>query len=69
MATDPRICVVIPVYNHALTLSRVIAGAKAFLPVVVVNDGSTDDTAGVLAKESGVTLVTLAENQGKAAAL
>ena len=69
MATDPRICVVIPVYNHALTLGRVIAGARAFLPVIVVNDGSTDDTAAVLAQETGITLVTLRENQGKADAL
>jgi uncharacterized protein (DUF2062 family) len=69
MAADPRICVVIPVYNHALTLREVIAGARAFLPVIVVNDGSTDDTASVLAKESGITIVTLSPNQGKGAAL
>ena len=69
MATDPRICVVIPVYNHALTLAQVIAGARAFLPVIVVNDGSTDGTAAVLAKESGIAIVTLPENQGKGAAL
>ena len=69
MVTDPRICVLIPVYNHALTLRQVIAGAEAFLPVIVVNDGSTDDTAAVLAQEPGITVVTLPQNQGKGAAL
>jgi uncharacterized protein (DUF2062 family) len=69
MSADPRICVVIPVYNHALTLGQVIAGARAFLPVIAVNDGSTDDTASVLAKETETMVVTLTPNQGKAAAL
>lgn len=65
----PRICVVIPVYNHGLTLQRVVRGAKAVLPVIVVNDGSTDQTPAVLAAEDGITVVTLSPNQGKAAAL
>jgi uncharacterized protein (DUF2062 family) len=65
----PRICVVIPVYNHGLTVQSVVRGAKAALPVIVVNDGSTDATPAVLAAERGVTVVTLPRNQGKAAAL
>ncbi len=69
MNGSPRICVVIPVYNHALTVQRVVRGAKAALPVVVVNDGSTDATPAVLAAEKGVTVVTLPCNQGKGAAL
>jgi uncharacterized protein (DUF2062 family) len=67
--TLPRICVVIPVYNHGLTVQRVVRGAKARLPVIVVNDGSTDDTAKVLAAEAAITVVALPRNQGKAAAL
>ncbi|MEI7731123.1 MAG: DUF2062 domain-containing protein [Verrucomicrobiota bacterium] len=65
----PNICVVIPVYNHALTLQRVIRGARAAFPVIVVNDGSTDDTGKVLAGEVGITVITLAANQGKGSAL
>jgi len=69
MTSPPRICVVIPVYNHAATLRRVVREAQAFLPVVVVNDGSTDATPAVLAEERDITLLTLPSNQGKAAAL
>src|SRR5437867_4221175 len=69
MESEPRICVVVPVYNHCLTIQQVVRGAKATLSVIVVDDGSTDQTAEVLAAESGITLLTLAQNQGKAAAL
>jgi glycosyltransferase involved in cell wall biosynthesis len=69
MDPDPRICVVIPVYNHGQTVAQVVRGAKAFCPVIVVDDGSTDHTARVLAEESGIELITLPQNRGKGAAL
>ncbi len=69
METSPRICVVIPVYNHGLTVQSVVRSAKEHFPVIVVNDGSTDATPTLLAGESGITIVTLLRNQGKAAAL
>jgi uncharacterized protein (DUF2062 family) len=69
MADTPNICVVIPVYNHGLTVQSVVSKAKAHFPVIVVNDGSTDQTAEVLAQESGITRVDLPVNQGKAGAL
>jgi uncharacterized protein (DUF2062 family) len=69
MSDSPRICVVIPVYNHGLTVQGVVRGAGAILPVIVVNDGSTDATPAVLEAEREITLVTLPRNQGKAAAL
>jgi len=47
----------------------VVRGAKAVLPVIAVDDGSNDQTPKVLAAESGITLLTLPQNQGKAAAL
>ena len=56
-------------YNHGLTVQRVVRAAKLAFPVIVVNDGSTDQTAGTLAQEEGICVVTLAENCGKAAAL
>jgi glycosyltransferase involved in cell wall biosynthesis len=65
----PRICVVIPVFNHGLTVQSVVRGAKAVLPVIVVNDGSTDATTAALAAETGITMVTLPRNLGKASAL
>lgn len=69
MSPDPKICVVIPVYNHCLTIGRVVRSARTFLPVIVVNDGSTDDTARILSSENGVDVLTLPGNQGKGAAL
>jgi len=64
-----RICIVIPVFNHALTVGRVVREAGHYFPVIVVNDGSDDDTAKILASESSLRVVTLSQNQGKGAAL
>jgi uncharacterized protein (DUF2062 family) len=69
MSGGPRICVVIPVYNHGLTVQSVVRGAKAILPVIAVNDGSTDATPAVLEAERAISIVTLPRNQGKGAAL
>ena len=69
MPAEPNICVVIPVFNHCLTVGRVVREARALFPVIVVNDGSTDETPSLLAAETGITVVTLPSNQGKAAAL
>ena len=66
---NPRICVVIPVFNHGLTIQRVVRGARAHFPLIVVNDGSTDDTPALLAQETHLTVVALPANRGKAAAL
>ncbi len=65
----PNLCVVIPVFNHALTVGRVVREARAYFPVIAVNDGCTDGTGGILAAETGITVVTLPRNQGKGAAL
>jgi glycosyltransferase involved in cell wall biosynthesis len=69
MKTPPHICVVIPVYNHGLTVGQVARESRRAFPAIVVNDGSTDQTAAVLAQESGLAVITLPENRGKAAAL
>ncbi len=65
----PRLCVLIPVYNHGRTVGAVVRGASKQFTVVVVNDGSTDETSAVVQPESGITLITFPQNQGKAAAL
>jgi uncharacterized protein (DUF2062 family) len=69
MTAAPNICIVIPVFNHALTVGRVVRAAKNHFPVIVVNDGCTDGTDKILAAETGVTVVTLPQNQGKGTAL
>jgi uncharacterized protein (DUF2062 family) len=69
MTAEPNICVLIPVYNHGLTVGRVVRAARDYFPVIVVNDGSTDETPKILAAETGITVVTQSPNQGKGAAL
>jgi Glycosyl transferase family 2 len=70
-ATAPLISVVIPAYNYAHFLDQAIASvlAQAYprVDVVVVNDGSTDDTAAVVARFPEVRYVEQT-NRGLAAA-
>jgi uncharacterized protein (DUF2062 family) len=66
--------VVAPSFNNAGTLAGVVARIRALdLPLIVVNDGSTDATAevlsGIAAADGGVRVVTHPRNRGKAAAL
>jgi glycosyltransferase involved in cell wall biosynthesis len=63
-----KILALIPAYNEASHIRDVVTGARTHLPVLVVNDGSTDDTA-TRAEEAGATLLDQIPNQGKAAAL
>ena len=66
---NPRIAVVIPVYNHRRTLRQVVEGALRHNPLVlVVDDGSTDGGPTTL-RGLPVRLVRLDGNQGKGAAL
>ncbi|KGO35414.1 glycosyl transferase [Desulfobulbus sp. Tol-SR] len=65
-----RAAVVIPVYNHRERVAEVVRQAMALgLPVLVVDDGSTDGTAAVLATLAGITVLRHPVNLGKGAAL
>jgi glycosyltransferase involved in cell wall biosynthesis len=63
-----KIYALIPGYNEAERIRAVIEASKAFLPVVVVDDGSADDTA-TIAEAAGATVLRQVPNQGKGAAL
>ena len=67
----PLISVIIPVYNGGRYLDAALASVQAQtyrpLDVIVVNDGSTDDSASIAAAYPWVRLVTQ-PNQGTAAA-
>lgn len=69
MSRSPAdIIAVIPAYQAAATLQAVVVPAARHLPVVVVDDGSTDSTAEVAAA-AGARVLRQARNQGKGAAL
>jgi glycosyltransferase involved in cell wall biosynthesis len=64
-----RAAVLIPAYDCAATIGPLVAGARAQdLPVLVVDDGSGDDTAAA-ARAAGAEVVAHARNRGKGAAL
>lgn len=62
------ILALIPAYNESLRVASVVAGALGHLPVLVIDDGSTDDTA-AQAEDAGATVLVQNPNQGKGAAL
>ena len=66
----PGTVVVIPTYNNSGTLYHVLDRTlEQGLPVIVVNDGSTDSTASILALFPSVSVITHERNRGKGAAL
>lgn len=61
---------VIPVYNHAGTVARVVQDARALgYPVFVVDDGSTDNTFNRIKDIQGIQILRHEQNQGKGAAI
>lgn len=67
---DRGICVIIPTYNNAGTIATVVTKALAECQdVIVVNDGSTDNTRSVLQDIQGITLIDYPQNKGKGYAL
>ena len=67
---DRGICVVIPTYNNAGTIDAVVRQTlKECMDVIVVNDGSTDDTSAILHAIEGITIVEYTQNRGKGYAL
>lgn len=65
---DHKILILIPAYNEGELVAPVVRGAQTHLPVLVVDDGSTDDTA-AFAREAGADVFLQQPNQGKGAAL
>lgn len=64
--SEKKICVLIPTYNNEKTLKRVIDGVLEYTQeVIVVNDGSTDSTAEILASYPQLQVIHLPENKGK----
>lgn len=64
--SEKKICVLIPTYNNAKTLKRVIDGVLEYTEnIIVVNDGSTDSTQEILSQYLHITVINLPQNKGK----
>jgi glycosyltransferase involved in cell wall biosynthesis len=64
----PRVLALVPGHDEAPRIGRVVTAAARHLPVLVVDDGATDDTSAVAAA-SGARVIRQEPNQGKGAAL
>jgi glycosyltransferase involved in cell wall biosynthesis len=62
------IVAVIPGFNEAPRIGQVVAATLVHVPVLVVDDGSADETA-VRAREAGAVVIEQRPNHGKGAAL
>lgn len=65
-----KYCVIIPTYNNGQTLKQVIDDVlKITKDVIVVNDGSTDNTGQILQNYNTVKIISYPVNKGKGYAL
>lgn len=72
----PGVSILVPAHNESFAIVETIRSLQNLkypeYEIIVVNDGSTDDTAEIideLAEKGGIRAIHLASNQGKAAAL
>ena len=65
---DGRVLALVPAHDEAAHIGAVVEGARRHLPVLVVDDGSRDDTAAI-AEAAGARVIRQSPNQGKGAAL
>lgn len=65
-----RVCVIIPTFNNAATLSSVIKDITEYCQdIIVVNDGSADDTEFILQSFNNIQIISYKKNKGKGRAL
>ncbi len=72
--TNFRPCFLIPCYNHGKTIPAVVESLMSYgYPMIIVDDGSENETKRILEEvtqsSESITLITLAENQGKGGAV
>lgn len=65
-----KVLTAIPVYNEQRHLENVLHEVRRYSPeILVVNDGSTDRTPQLLARQEGLRVITHPQNRGYGAAL
>lgn len=70
-STSPKILIVIPALNEAVNIARVVNRIRQdapFADVLVINDGSTDETSQI-ARENGALVLDMPHNVGIGAAV
>jgi glycosyltransferase involved in cell wall biosynthesis len=71
-AAGPRVSVIVPCYNDAISVQRCLNSvcSQTLKPfeVIVVNDGSTDESAQIMHSHAGVTKYIEQDNRGAGAA-
>ena len=68
-STTGPLLAIIPAYDEDRFIASVVLKARRYVDeVIVIDDGSHDDTA-LLAQESGATVIRQPHNQGKSAAI
>ncbi|RZJ54985.1 MAG: DUF2062 domain-containing protein [Flavobacterium sp.] len=70
LLNSTHFCVIVPTYNNHKTLKRVLDSILDFTQnIIIVNDGSTDETNEILKGYSQLTQIHHAKNSGKGMAL
>ncbi|MDX2361715.1 MAG: DUF2062 domain-containing protein [Crocinitomicaceae bacterium] len=73
MLSEINGCIIVPTYNNAKTLSRVLDGVLTMIgdgTLILVNDGCTDNTSEVLKSyENRIEIIEYGTNRGKGYAL
>ena len=65
-----KVCIIIPTFNNARTISKVIADVTPYCNnIIVINDGSTDDTEKLIDSLPHVRKISYPNNRGKGWAL
>ncbi len=64
-----KICALIPAFNEARHIARVVEGTKGHVETVVVIDDGSEDNTFQIAQAAGATCLVLAQNSGKSSAL
>ena len=68
--SELKCCVIVPTYNNNLTIADVLIGVLTYTSnIIVVNDGSNDNTAEILNPFNGIDVVSYEVNKGKGHAL
>lgn len=70
LLNSAHFCVIVPTYNNQKTLTRVLDSILGYTQnIIIVNDGSTDETSKILKQYSNLTQIHHPKNSGKGIAL